>query len=113
MEKGSFDASEVARFRYPRQATRRKRNVTPTDTATAPSDRPSVPAAGPASTGRERAEAIANRPGGSPGRLRTLYVFHQWLASLEQQQRKQQQDQKDKLDPPTENKENDNDGHDA
>lgn len=113
MEKGSFDPSQVARFHYPKHATRRKRTVAPNDSAAAPCKRPPAPAAGSDSTGRERAEALAKRPGSSPGRLRSLYVFHQWLASLEQQHRKPQQKPKEPLDPPTEKKENENDGRDA
>jgi hypothetical protein len=113
MEKGSFDPSQVARFHYPKHATRRDPTVTPNDSVATPRERPAASAARPESAGRERAEALANRPGGSPGRLRSLYVFHQWLASLEQQHRKPQQEKKEPLDPPTEKKENDNDGHDA
>jgi hypothetical protein len=106
MEKGSFDPNQVGRFHYPKQRAVKQRPVKP-------SAKPAGNASPAPADPRARAEALSQRPGGSPGRLTTLRAFHQWLASLEQQQRDQQQDQKDRLDPPTEEKENDNDGHNA
>jgi hypothetical protein len=113
MEKGSFDPNQVRRFHFPKLSTKRERTVRPTDGAATTGARPSAPAKPPGADCKARAEALAKRPGGSPGRLTTLYAFHQWLASLEQQQRKQQQEPLDKPEPPKENKENENHGHDA
>jgi len=111
MEKGSFDHRQVGRFHYPKLKPGRKRSVKPTNGAITAQKQPPAPT-DTKSSGSARAEALAKRPGSSPGRLRSLYVFHQWLASLEQQ-RKPPQEPKDRLDPPKEKKESDNDGHDA
>jgi len=113
MEKGSFDANQVGRFHYPKHRAVKQRTGTPRARATTPK-KPSAAQADTTGDDRSaRAEAISKRPGGNPGRLTRLHAFHQWLASLKKEQRKQEQDQKDRLDPPTEKKENDNDGHDA
>ncbi len=114
MEKGSFDPNQVRRFHFPTQRAARKRTVKPGDRALPRKEPSPAPAETPGPDRRARAEALSQKPGGSPGRLTRLHAFHQWLASLEQQQSKQQQqEQKDRLDPPTEKKEQDNDGHNA
>ena len=113
MEKGSFDPNQVGRFHYPKQRAAKRRTV-PSGARAKPAGKASpAPADAAEADRRARAEALSKKPGGSPGRLTRLHAFHQWLASLAQQQRDEQQDQKDRLDPPTEKKENDNDGHDA
>ena len=113
MEKGSFDPSQVGRFHYPKPRAAKQRSVKLGDGATSAGKRSPAPTDAAGADRRARAEALSKKPGGSPGRLTRLHAFHQWLASLEQQQRKQQHDQNDRLDPPTEKKESENDGHDA
>jgi len=113
MEKGSFDPNQVGRFHYPKQRAAKQRPVKPSAGAKPAGNASPAPVDAAGVDRRARAEALSKKPGGSPGRLTKLHAFHQWLASLEQQQRKQQHDQNDRLDPPAEKKESENDGHDA
>jgi len=113
MEKGSFDPNQVGRFHCPKSRTGRERTAKPSDGVSATGKRTTPPAAPPESTRRIRAEEIAKRPGGSPGRLTKLHVFHQWLASLEQRQDAPKPSPDDSSDRSKQKKENENDGHDA
>lgn len=113
MEKGSFDPNQVGRFHYPKQRAAKQRTGKPGARAKPAGKASPDPADAAGADRRARAEALSQRPGGSPGRLTRLHAFHQWLASLESQQRKHQQEPKERSDTPSEKKENENDGHDA
>ena len=58
---------------------------------------------------------MAKKPGSNPGRLTTLYAFHQWLASLKKKPNVPKQKPNDDTDSsqPKKEKGNEPDGNDA